>query len=406
LPYQLGGVSVTVGGLAAPLGFVSASQINLLIPFELSVGAGVPVVVTTAKGTSAPLNVTLTRDTPALFTQNGQGTGMALAFDASFDPLTGVGSDAIVLYAAGLGPTSPPPASSALGGAATEPFNRVQDNLAVMIGELPCGVAFAGLAPGLPGVYQLNVIPPQNPLSNRLYISENGALSNVVTLPIPVGTNVTNVGATIDGLYPASGFFATMAGGQPMGGPLAFSAMLTAAAVGVSFDILPDAQPFAVAAISPAGNAVFQIDPIHGTWQGYATTPWPAARVYDFSGTGLQVYDLQTGLPFPLDVVPYWRLDPIASTALGRIPFPNVLSDPTVPSPNGILAYSVQPLPASGHFSIGDGSGQQLDLSNYGLWFGGFMDLGTAPAPTQTAQFLLFVDGMLVASKSIPYAVY
>jgi uncharacterized protein (TIGR03437 family) len=405
LPYTLGGVSVTVGGLPAPLGFVSANQINIIVPFEASAGAGVPVVVTTPGGTGAPLNVALTRDAPALFTQNAQGTGMALAFDASFHALTAVGSGAIVLYAAGLGPTDPAPASSALGGSATEPYNAVEDNLAVLIGETPCVVAFAGLAPGFPGVYQLNVIPPPNPLSNRLYLSQNGVLSNVVTLPIPVGTNVTNLSGAIDGLYPASGLYATRAGGRSMGGPLAFSAMPTAAAVTVSFDILPAAKPFAVAATSPAGNAVFRIDPVQGTWQGYATSPFGAPRVYDFSGTGLQVYNLQTGLPFPGDAVPASLLDPVALTALAMIPPPNSGFDPTAPSPNGTLTYSVQPLDASGHFSIGSGSGQPLDLSN-GLFFGGFIDLGAAPAPSQTAQFLLFVDGVLVASKDIPYTAY
>jgi uncharacterized protein (TIGR03437 family) len=398
LPYTLGQVSVTVGGLAAPLGFVSAGQINIVIPFETPRGAEVPVVVTTAEGASAPLDVVVVRDAPALFTANQQGTGPALAFDANFQPLTSVGSKAIILYAAGLGPTDPPSASSASGGAATEPLNRITDQLQALIGELPCTVAFAGLAPGWPGVYQLNVIPPANPQSNRVYLSMNGVLSNTATLPIPVGTNVTNVIGSIDGMYPASGSFAADAGNKATSGPVSISALLTAAEVTVNFDILPGAKPFTVRAVSPAGNEVFQIDPVSGTWRAEAITPWEAPRVGDFSRTGLQVYDLESRQPFPANVVPIHRLDPIALSATLRLPIPN--SDPTPPlaSPNGTVTFAGT-LPKDGHFSIGP---------NYlpGPYFGGFLDIGLAPVSTQTAQFLLFVDGMLVASKDVPYDVY
>jgi len=397
LPYKLGEVSVTVGGLAAPLSFVSARQINVVIPFETPLGAQVPVVVTTALGASAPLDIAVARNAPALFTRNMQGDGPALAFDPNFQPLTSVGSNAMILYAAGLGPTDPAPASSASGGKATEPLNRITDQLQVLIGELPCTVAFAGLAPGWPGVYQVNVIPPPNPQSNRLYLSMNGVLSNITTLPIPVGTNVSNVIGSIDGMYPASGSFAADAGNKATSGSVSISELLIAAAVNVSFDILPGAKPFTVRAVSPAGNEVFQIDPVHGTWQAEAITPWTAPRDGDFSRTGPQVYDLLTGQPFPGNVVPISRLDPIALRATLRLPPPNSDPSPPVPSPNGSVIFGGT-LSATGHFSIGP---------NYlpGPYFGGFLNIGLPPASKQTAQFLLFVDGMLVASNDVPYGV-
>jgi hypothetical protein len=56
----------------------------------------------------------------------------------------------------------------------------------------------------------------------------------------------------------------------------------------------------------------------------------------------------------------------------------------------------------SGHFSIG--SGQAFDdLSN--LYFGGFVNIGQPPPSTQTTEFLLFVDGMLVATQDVSYPV-
>ena len=156
LPTVLNGVSVTVGGIAAPLFYVSPTQINMIIPFEATVTAIqviTPVVVTTAAGTSAAFNVTLSRNSPGIFAQNGAGSGAAIAFDASFKPVTTVSSAPIVLYAAGTEPTTPA-ASSSSGGASSEPFNRIQDTVNVFVGEQKATVAFAGLAPGLPGIYQ------------------------------------------------------------------------------------------------------------------------------------------------------------------------------------------------------------------------------------------------------------
>src|ERR1051326_5576204 len=104
---KLNGVSVTIAGIAAPLFYVSPTQINALLPFEVAAPqttlTTVPVVVTTPAGSSAPLNLLLSRHSPGLFTQNGAGTGRALLFDANFKPVALLGSGAIVLYADGLG---------------------------------------------------------------------------------------------------------------------------------------------------------------------------------------------------------------------------------------------------------------------------------------------------------------
>src|SRR6516164_5839626 len=54
LPMTLGGVSVTAGGIAASLRYVSPSQINALIPFEVTIPANtvMPLMVTSAAGSA------------------------------------------------------------------------------------------------------------------------------------------------------------------------------------------------------------------------------------------------------------------------------------------------------------------------------------------------------------------
>jgi uncharacterized protein (TIGR03437 family) len=121
LPTQLNGVSVTVGSATlayiptasylAPLSYVSPTQINALIPFEVPITTfAMPVVVTSGSGASSPFYLQfVSAEAPSLFTQNGAGTGSALVFDSSFQPVTTVGQAPLILYAAGLGqPTRRP----------------------------------------------------------------------------------------------------------------------------------------------------------------------------------------------------------------------------------------------------------------------------------------------------------
>ncbi len=72
LPLQLGGTSVTVGGVAAPLFYVSPAQINFQVPN----GANDVVVVSTASGISAAYN-------PDTATPNAWYAGGVFTMDAS-----------------------------------------------------------------------------------------------------------------------------------------------------------------------------------------------------------------------------------------------------------------------------------------------------------------------------------
>ncbi len=387
----LNGVSVTFGGIAAPLLYVSPNQINALIPFEVPlppVTGTVPVVVSAPTGTSPAFNVRLSQDSPGLFTQNSAGTGAALAFNPSFQPVTALGDSAMILYASGLGQTNPP-ASSASGGAPSEPFNRVVDNLSVFVGETEATVSFAGLAPGFPGIYQLNVIP-NGPVTDRVYLKVNGWESNNVTVPLPPGANATNIMGTIGNLYP------------PSVAPINSSVTLMAGTFTASFDIAPGAKPFAVAATSEGGTAIINIDPAAGTWQASISTPTAAGLAWNFSRSEFgSVFDLLTCtanggcLPFPGNVIPVSRLDPLALEAEAVL---QIATTTTAGSVNGTFTESGT-LPSNGHFSIDQST--LKELTN----FGGFIQIPEAGPGTRTTTFSLFIDGQLIASKDVNYSV-
>jgi uncharacterized protein (TIGR03437 family) len=400
LPIQLNGVSVTVGGVPAPLVYVSPGQINAIIPFEVTIptspSTDTPVIVQTSTASSSAFNIRLSKDAPALFTQNQAGTGAALVFDPSFKPVSTIQTGTpIILYAVGLGATNPP-ASSSAGGATSEPFNRVQDTLSVFVGDHLAGVDFAGLAPGFPGIYQLNVVP-NSPISDRVYLQQGGWQSNIASVPITGGSNAANVSGSIDGLYPATGANATNFGGST-GGPVTASVMLMAASFEVTFDIQPNAEPFSIVATSEAGTSIVNIDPVHSTYQASVSVPLVPARVGNFFNGPFLIYDFLSCSPsgclvFPNNIIPATRLDPIQLKALSILPLPSANTSPD--GMNSILVSSGT-LPSS-HVV--------LDSTSMGLDFGGFLQIAHPGATPRSTTFSLYVDGVLIATKSASYTV-
>jgi len=201
LPASLGGINVTINGVAAPLFFVSPNQINLQMPFELS-GSQAAVVVNTAAGSSS-LSVPLTAASPAIFTvlSNGSGPGAITHADGSLitrdNPVQS--GETIIIYATGLGPVNPAVKS---GAAAPGPpnFAQLSTTPRVLIDGQDASIAFAGLAPGQVALYQINAQVPRNLKSPYppITIQASGATSGSVTaggpgildvLPAPVPAN-------------------------------------------------------------------------------------------------------------------------------------------------------------------------------------------------------------------------
>ena len=168
LPATLGKVSVTIGGFPAPLLFVSAKQINLQVPWEVS-GTTADIVVT-ANGTAlAPFDAPIGPLSPGIFTaQSGTGQAIAINPDGSLAGPEGsipgtalhpakVG-DPLVILATGLGPVTPKIAD---GHNASDALRNTIAKPAVLIGGEPADVQFSGLSPQFVGLNQINVTVPQ-----------------------------------------------------------------------------------------------------------------------------------------------------------------------------------------------------------------------------------------------------
>ncbi len=160
-PTALSGVSVTIQGRAAPIYFVSATQLSALVPFATS-GNSAEIVVRNAGVESNRVTVAVARTSPGIYSQpqNGIGAGAILRQNNSL--LTAANAarrgETIQIYLTGLGALNPPLADGVAAPTAT--LNFVVDNVNVYIGGIKATVSFAGAAPGFAGLYQLNVVVP------------------------------------------------------------------------------------------------------------------------------------------------------------------------------------------------------------------------------------------------------
>lgn len=163
---NVSGVQVLVNNIAAPLIYVSATQINAVAPYELAGKLGavvnIQVVYNSVPGTSAPVTVAATA--PGIFSfDDGSGQGAIRNQDQS---VNGAGNPAsigsvISIYATGEGQTTPAGVDGAL---ANEPVSGIPAPVAshsVTIGGMNAPIQYIGTAPGgIAGFLQINVTVP------------------------------------------------------------------------------------------------------------------------------------------------------------------------------------------------------------------------------------------------------
>ncbi len=170
LPQLLTDTQVLVNGTPAPLFFVSPGQINTVLPNALPTGGSVDVqVVRPSTGQIyGGVELQLASASPALFTGNQAGTGQVIAQNFVDFSLNTAGNPVargqiLILYGTGLGPVqNAPPDGTAATAATPGPVNPQ-----VLIGSsktfVPdANVQYSGLAPGLVGVWQLNLLIPSD----------------------------------------------------------------------------------------------------------------------------------------------------------------------------------------------------------------------------------------------------
>ncbi len=173
LPKNLGGSQATVNGTMMPLLAAAPTLITGLVP------NATPVYdfATFQVNTSNQVTLYTASTAPGVFTSTANGIGPADVFHTNFTYVTQSSPAAIgetvLFYATGLGATDPAVDD---GAAAPNPPAKVADpNLFVDIFDskgnaIQVNLTFAGLVPGLAGVYQLNFVVPTGLASGTGYL--------------------------------------------------------------------------------------------------------------------------------------------------------------------------------------------------------------------------------------------
>ena len=170
LPLMVGGVSVTVNGIAAPLYYVSPGQLNVQIPYET--GLGTAVLGVNNNGQVASYAFPVSAAAPGIFV--GQ--------DSALVPFsTGKRGQILLAFITGEGDVTPSLATGATPsiGAGVGGFPVPRQPVAVTVGGIQAAVAFAGIPPGLVGVTQINfTVPPDCPLGVQPVVVQVGGVAS------------------------------------------------------------------------------------------------------------------------------------------------------------------------------------------------------------------------------------
>jgi uncharacterized protein (TIGR03437 family) len=176
LPFSTAGVSAFINGLAAPLLYVSPSQLNLQVPYEA--GAGPAVIGINNNGQVAGFQFNITPSAPGIFSD---GAGNLIPKSTA----TAGGNATLYVTGAGDAPSSVKTAywPSSATSAANLPKPILP--LSVTVGGSPAFLLFYGLPSGLLGTTQVNfIVPYLDPGVYPVVVTVGGASSPPVNLTV------------------------------------------------------------------------------------------------------------------------------------------------------------------------------------------------------------------------------
>ncbi|HVN04402.1 MAG TPA: hypothetical protein VMT86_08295 [Bryobacteraceae bacterium] len=158
---SLAGHTVTFDGVAAPLLYASAGQINAVVPFSVAGKSSTLMRVYDASGSSYAVTLPVSTTAPATFTIGASGQGAILNQDLSVNSASNPAARGswISIYATGAGVLTPPVEDGTL--VADGQLPQAVAPVTVTIGGLAATVNYQGGAPGLvAGVMQINAQVP------------------------------------------------------------------------------------------------------------------------------------------------------------------------------------------------------------------------------------------------------
>lgn len=206
-PTTLGKVSVTIDNVLCPIYYVSPTQISVIVPYDVASNqTGLANIQVNNNGVkSNVVQMYLTDAEPGVFSIDQNGIGFAAALHTANYQLVSQSNPAqpgeyISLYLTGLGLVTPSISNGALGpqnplsysdiynaGGLTVQFNDYTSGSVANVGT----IEYAGLAPGLAGLYQINVQVPSSGLTagDDIYVELITDAADQNQIQIPYGSS-------------------------------------------------------------------------------------------------------------------------------------------------------------------------------------------------------------------------
>lgn len=218
-PTILGGTQVVVNGIAAPLYYVSPTQINAVVPFEVSSAMIATIqVINNGTASNAVGNIYIGDSSPGVFTvasslsPGSDGIGFGAATHANYTLITpsspAMPGETILVFLTGLGLVTPTVSDGQLGPSSPLAEANVWTTTACngpcltvefddpVNGAEPATIQYAGLAPGLLG-YQLNVTVPSTDVGpdpdGGVFLEIDTDEATNIEVQIPVGDPASSV---------------------------------------------------------------------------------------------------------------------------------------------------------------------------------------------------------------------
>lgn len=188
LPQNLGGAQVLLGAQSLPILYTSSGQLNVQVPYNVPLNTQYQLSVVNGNAVSVPQQLVVAAAQPGIFTVNQAGTGQGDVLKSDGVTLAQAGTPAnvgevVVIYCTGLGAVSPAVTEGVPPTGAASTVNPVTVN----IGGIAVTPSYAGVTPGFPGLYQINVAVPSGVQTGNavpVTITVAGQTSPAVTMAI------------------------------------------------------------------------------------------------------------------------------------------------------------------------------------------------------------------------------
>ena len=197
-PTSLGNVQVMINNIAAPIYYVSSGQVAAIVPYEVSAASVAQIQIVNNKSHSNVVSEFVNTTTPGIFSVPAGGVGDAAALHSDYSLVSSSSpaqpGETIQVFVTGLGQVTPPIADGAAG--PSSPLSVTPPNtITASIAGQTANVTYAGLAPGLAGLYQVNLTIPSGLSAGDYYLEILGPDSDALEAGIPIGSG----GAALQG---------------------------------------------------------------------------------------------------------------------------------------------------------------------------------------------------------------